>query len=243
MQLEIPWQTEESFKDDLRSRAGVPFDIVLTDNTSSILTFEPGGSERGARLRIHRMFLHAGPDILHALTIWLTRRRTRRHASMIDAFIRDHQHLVQEAPRRSVRLRTVGIHHSLKPHYNEVNLEFFKNSVDAAITWGRMPTSRQRRKSIRFGSYTPSDHLIRVHPLLDQAFVPDFFVRYIVYHEMLHAFLGVETGPSRRRCIHPPEFRREEQNYPDYARAVAWHDNPRNLSRLLRGIPEQAKSA
>ena len=96
-----------------------------------------------------------------------------------------------------------------------------------------MPTQR-RRRSIRFGSYTPVDELIRIHPYLDQAFVPEFFVRYIVFHEMLHAHMGIEETPNGRRRIHPPAFRRREEEYGDYDRAVAWMNDESNLRRLLR---------
>ena len=52
---------------------------------------------------------------------------------------------------------------------------------------------------------------------------------------MLHALLGVKEGPSGRREVHPKRFRCLEQSYPDYERAVAWMETPRNLRRLLRG--------
>jgi Zn-dependent peptidase ImmA (M78 family) len=48
--------------------------------------------------------------------------------------------------------------------------------------------------------------------------VPEFVVRFIVYHEMLHAIFGEKSStPSRRH--HPPEFQRAEKAYPDYDRA------------------------
>src|SRR5690606_9202221 len=109
----------------------------------------------------------------------------------------------------------------LQQLYDEVNRTEFEGAVDCGITWGRLPT-RRRRRSIRFGSYSPKEHLIRIHPYLDQAFVPAFFVRYIVFHEMLHAVMGIEELPSGRRAIHPPAFKRREEQYPDFARAVRW---------------------
>ena len=66
--------------------------------------------------------------------------------------------------------------------------------------------------------------------------MPDFFVRYIVFHEMLHAELGIETSPTGRRCIHSRAFNRRERQYADYARASAWDKQPANLRRLLRSI-------
>jgi predicted metal-dependent hydrolase len=115
----------------------------------------------------------------------------------------------------------------------ELNREFFEDSVSAHITWGRMPSAR-RRRSIRFGSYSAEEDLIRIHPLLDQGFVPAFFVRYIVFHEMLHAHLGIEETPSGRRAVHTREFRRREKAYPDYDCAIAWQAEKANLAKLLK---------
>ena len=63
--------------------------------------------------------------------------------------------------------------------------------------------------------------------------MPRYFVRYIIFHEMLHAFLDIDESASGRRSIHPPRFKRMEKAYPDYGRALAWMENPRHLNRLL----------
>jgi predicted metal-dependent hydrolase len=99
-----------------------------------------------------------------------------------------------------------------------------------------MPRKR-RRRSIRFGSYVPQEDLIRIHPLLDQPFVPEYFVRYIVFHEMLHAYLGRSEGLSEHALSHSPEFRQMERAYPDYVCAQAWENSRGNLAKLLRRIP------
>jgi predicted metal-dependent hydrolase len=78
------------------------------------------------------------------------------------------------------------------------------------------------------------DRLIRVHPVLDQEMVPSYFVDWIVFHEMLHGKHEIRRVGGRRR-FHPPEFAREEQQFPDYFRARLWEKA--NLDRLLAGPP------
>ena len=56
----------------------------------------------------------------------------------------------------------------------------------AAITWGARTGRPKRRNSIKMGSYSVEDRLIRIHRSLDRVFVPRFFVAWIVFHEMLH---------------------------------------------------------
>ena len=121
--------------------------------------------------------------------------------------------------------------------FDTLNEQEFDGKVKARITWGRMPSrkSRRMRRSIRFGSYMRSQDIIRIHPLLDQQFVPDYFVRYIVFHEMLHAALDEEKTESGRRRVHSKTFNDREQQYTDFERAEAWQNNDVNLVRLLRG--------
>ena len=42
-------------------------------------------------------------------------------------------------------------------------------------------------------------------------------MRFIIYHEMLHAVFGESPGPRKH---HPPQFRRAERAYPDFERAT-----------------------
>lgn len=232
-QLEFLWRDQENLERELEQRTGERIDITLTDNSSSMMTYRSSRGGQPAELRLHRMFLSANPKVVGALGRWLTRRRSRRSATLLDDFIKQNEHLIRERKSRGTRLATLGDYHDLGELYDEVNRSEFDGKVAAPITWGRRPT-RRRRRSIRLGSYTPEDGLIRIHPYLDQRFVPRYFIRYIVFHEMLHAYLGVEEGPSGRRRVHTSEFKRMERAYADYGRAVAWHDDPKKLAKLLR---------
>ncbi len=218
---------------ELQAQISFLVQLTITNNSSTMMSlrFNPAGTV--ARLRLHHMFLDAPPTVRRALASWVRRPKSGGPGKVLDAFIRAEQHKVAARPPRAIRIRTAGTYHDLRRLFDEVNAAHFGGAIRCAITWGKMP-SRGRRRSIRFGSYVPGDEIIRMHPLLDQDFVPDFFVRYIVFHEMLHAELGIEELPSGRRAIHPPAFRKREEAYPDYARAVAWMENSRNLGRLLR---------
>ena len=239
MQLELPCLTVEGLRLQLELLTALKLEVNVTDNSSTMMNFKDCGVSKPAELRVHHMFLSIGPEVLRALADWILGRRSRKSARLLDGFIEAHQHLVRTRRGCMARLVTQGARHDLQRLHDEVNAAHFDGEVDAPITWGRMPGAK-RRHSIRLGSYTPEDHLIRIHPYLDREFVPEYFVRYIVFHEMLHAYIGFETAPSGRRRVHTPTFYRLERQYPDYDRAIEWHDNPRNLSRLLRAQPRSA---
>lgn len=225
----------DRLRDLLTARSGLQIHLRITNNTSTMMSVRFDTSGRAARLSLHRMFLDAPEEVERALAHWVKHPRGRKYAGLLNAFIRERRDQIAPKAPRIVPLRVEGSVYNLRTLYDEVNREHFAGRITAAITWGKMPVTGRRRRSIRFGSYSPGEHLIRMHPLLDQAFVPAYFVRYIVFHEMLHADLGIEELPSGRRAIHPPIFKQREQAYPEYARALAWMENPRNLKHLLRG--------
>ncbi len=232
-QLELSWRDEDALRSELESRTGMALDIAITNNGSSMLSLRRGGKGAPLCLRLHHMFLSADPSVIAAVAEWVKHPKGQRQGEILDRFIRGHGHLIQKKSPRRAALCAHGRRHDLQAFYQEVNQASFNGAVEASITWGRDAGPGQRR-SIRFGAYFEQARLIRIHPALDQEFVPAFFVRYIVFHEMLHAYLGVKKSPSGRRRIHPPEFKCMERAYPDFARALAWQSDPAHLRRLLR---------
>jgi hypothetical protein len=218
---------------ELSVATGVDIRLRITNNTSTMMSLRYESAGRRALVGLHHMFLEAPEDVRKALSAWIVKPSAKVPGKKLEAFIAEQRHLIASKPVKSAILRTQGEFFDLASLYREVNAAFYNNEVDTPITWGKMPSLRSRR-SIRFGSFSPGENLIRIHPLLDQEFIPLFFVRYIVFHEMLHAHMGIEESATGRRKIHPPEFRRREAAYPDFERALAWMEDVKNLRRLLR---------
>ncbi len=101
-----------------------------------------------------------------------------------------------------------GEHYAPEELYREINARYFGGRIEIhKIGWGRRNSWR------RLGHYDPLHQTITLSPVLDSPKVPGFVIRYIVYHEMLHAVF--QDAPKH----HPPIFRRTERAYPDFARA------------------------
>lgn len=232
-QMEFTFRDASILHRELEDRSGLKLEIVLTDNSHTVMSVKRHPAKGMTALRLHHMFLGANSGVIHALAAWLVKPSCRKSGAVIDAFIREHRHLVRKRPAGTRRLAVVGRYFNLKTFYDEVNAGHFGGTVNAAITWGRRPAPG-RRRSIRFGSYSLEQNLIRIHPFLDSEHVPEYFVRYIVYHEMLHAHLGIEESETGRRRIHTAEFKRIERTYPDFDRAEAWQAKASNLRKLLR---------
>jgi len=228
----------EALRSELIRRTGLRVALTVTNNHSRMLSFKHDEAKSLVRVRLHHMFLSAGPEVIKALAHWINHPRSKKMGALIDQFIRENHDQILTPRKRKLQLEARGIFFDLAALSDELNRQYFNGTVTAKITWGPMSGGyRRRRRSIRYGSYNDEENLIRIHPLLDQEFVPRYFVRYIVFHEMLHAYLGTSnsTTPTGRRRLHSREFKRLEEVYQDYTRAVAWQEKDTNLRRLLSG--------
>lgn len=213
----------------IRRALDVPADLVVTDNRRTMISTKRRGER--IEIRLHHMFLDAPDEIVEELLCYLAEGDARA-SRRIGRFIEENRHRIKRRHRR-VLLRTRGEHHDLAEIFDEVARGHFGDGVDdASITWGRFPPKRRRRRrSIRLGTYTHDAKLVRIHPALDQACVPRFFVAFVVFHELLHHVVPArEIGG--RFDHHPPEFKERERAHPDYARAVRWEAE--HLDVLLR---------
>jgi hypothetical protein len=214
--------------DWLASELGRPVTVKLTENRSTLMSYRE--HDGGLRLRIHRSFRTATEAELAALADYLRGRpaeRVRIAGKVLDAFF------ARSAPSREAPVGPTeprGRFFDLEEIWAELNAAYFHGQSRAKITWGKAASKRYRR-TIQLGCWVPEQKLIRIHPSLDQAFVPRHYVGWIIFHEMLHEVFGVEQKGGRR-CVHPPEMQAIEQTHPDFARCKEWEKN--HLHRLLR---------
>lgn len=121
---------------------------------------------------------------------------------------------------------------NLRRIFNKLNAKYFDNALqDYSIVWGRKRKQRPK-DAITFATIQEDDRMIRIHPLLDRAFVPAWFLEYVVYHEMLHAVVPDQFDSAGRRRVHHEEFNAREREFYWFRRAKAWEEE--NLARFLR---------
>jgi hypothetical protein len=176
------------------------------------------------------MFLDAPPSVMDALVRYIVHGE-REASAVVGNFIEANGARLAKRSR-TLHLVTSGKHHDLLRIFQQINAEYFDGDVDALITWGKRPTRRSRtRSTIKLGSYSAAEKLIRIHPALDRKWVPRYFVASIVYHEMLHHVIPASRG-NGRALLHPPEFRDRERLFRHHDRALAWEQQ--HIARLLR---------
>jgi predicted metal-dependent hydrolase len=216
-QLPLPLShDEDSLGDYLRKITGKSISLKITDNSASMLSLKTKG--RIVDVRLHRMFLNAGNDVIEEIAQFIKNRKAR--TPLIRDFIKKSSNCLKKKPPQKLSINTQGKYYDLCEIYSKVNSEYFNGRVSASITWGtKSPRYAVRKRTL--GSYSGHTNTIRINPILDKKSVPLYFVEFIVYHEMLHADIDVGTK-NGRRSVHSREFRRREKLFKYYERVVAW---------------------
>src|SRR3954468_11075024 len=117
--------------------------------------------------------------------------------------------------------------YDLEKMFHRLNRRYFDGQIEKpTITWS------QRRTRRILGHHDSAHDTIVISKTLDSAEVPEWFVEYVLYHEMLHI-----KHPARfikgRRYYHTNAFRTEEQRFPYYEEAQRWLD----LIALQQRVP------
>ena len=186
-------------------------------------------------LRLSVIFAGAPDDVRAAVAHWLrVGRRARKSSALLDAWIESAVAELPPARKRTLDHKPLGHVHDLTALIQSLSEQpeiLPPIGTLPAVTWGRRGGVRAKR-SLQLGCYASENHLIRMHPVLDQSFVPAWFVSYVLFHELLHAALPTEQSAGGRTVHHGPVFRRWEKNYPEYTRSITWLD--KHLPKLLR---------
>jgi len=189
-------------------------------------------------VRLSDIFQSAPPDVNRALAFLLVARLLSRkappaHERVYRKYAFSPQVLRASDIARQKRGRKVissdkGKVYDLSELFERLNRRYFDGEIQTPVlTW-----SKRRAKRI-LGHHDAVHNTITVSKALDSREVPEWFVEYILYHEMLHI-----KHPAKlingRRYYHTPAFRSEEQRFPRYEASQDWLDRVVRKNRELR---------
>ncbi len=200
--------------------AGVAIEsLTINDNRSRVVSCARRSG--GLALSIHWSVLPATGD----LAALILRRDEGARRRIVEGF-------QPVAPVRPAALDPAGRHPKLAPLFEQENAARFSGALALPFGWSTRRRHKRAPRSLRLGSYRAAPPRITLHPVLDHPSVPRFFVRFVLFHEMLHAALPPVRMPGGRRVLHGREFRDRERAHPDFRRAERWEAE--NLPALLR---------
>ena len=196
--------------------------VTLTDNRYTMISVRRVPREKRYEVRLHHMFVEADPVITRALARYIADNEAEASRVLGDFIDANSEHVRGRARRAPTQvIFTAGEHYDLRSIFDELNARYFDDRIDASITWGARTGRPRRRNSIKMGSYSVEERLIRIHRSLDRAFVPRFFVEWIVFHEMLHQVHDIRVKNGRRE-FHSKEFLADEAQFEHYDQARIW---------------------
>ena len=115
---------------------------------------------------------------------------------------------------RKPALNPRGGHYHLEEIFDEINSRFFHGLLARpALGWSRGASRRL------LGHFDPAHNAVVISRVFDRPEVPRFVLEYVLYHEMLHLKYP-PVHRSQRRCVHTPEFKRQERRFPQYDEAL-----------------------
>ena len=197
------------------------------------------GLRHTIRIRSNRVYVRlsdickdATPDVHRSLAWILVARllgkrvptiheRVYRDYSLTPAVMRSSD-LARRGRGRKMISSARGEVYDLERMFTKLNRRYFDGQIERpTLTW-----SQRRTRSI-LGHHDHVYDSITISKTLDSIDVPEWFVEYILYHEMLHI-----KHPARlingRRFYHTSAFRNDERRFPHYDQAQKW------LERLAR---------
>lgn len=220
-------QKDLIFQEKLENSAGIKLRLKINDNRSTMLSvkWEPDCT----KVSLHRMFLQAPRNVMQALACYL-KGEDKKLAPSIRAYIEHNlQQLDYSHELDLSKLQTKGRVYDLQKIYHHLNRVYFDHSLDLHITW----FGHGRRRScnrVTFGLFHDPLRLIKINRLLDNKRFPDYFVAYVIYHEMLHYVCPTYVDEKGQKHIHSKEFKEREQEFKHFKLAQQWiRDNQNYL--------------
>jgi hypothetical protein len=208
-------QKESQVCSFLQSLSPIPLLISWHQNQVSFISYLKKG--HSLHVRLHRLFLEAPSPVLEALVSFLL-KKDKKAQTIVRRMAHFYFSKVKVMP---ISLNPVGKVYDLQKICSEIKKDFFPSSFNVSIGWSN--TSRVKSfRSITFGTYDRHRNQIRIHSLLDDEEVPLYFLRFLIYHEMLHAICPSIIDKRGFCRSHTAEFKQMEKKFPSYEEAKKW---------------------
>ena len=140
----------------------------------------------------------------HRYRMYLNRRDMRRKIE-----------LTRQTRGRKAHKGPAGVTHDLVAVFEDLNLRHFGGMMARPdLGWSHI------RSRTRLGHFDPSHNMIMISRIFDDPRAPRLALEYVMFHEMLHLRYPVDHSGTRR-CVHTPEFKAHEKQFPEFKEAKA----------------------
>ena len=225
---------QHALEKNLQNVLGKELRITWTTNRRVMISFR---RHKGTvTLRLHESFALADSRLTHDLSAFLY-KNARRVPDSVKEFVNTFP--ARKKSESSIgSLAHLGRQSDLKNIYRKFNRAYFNDQLKGRAVWGRKIFSKNKR-TITFGSYSPAERIIRIHPVLDTELTPRFYLEAVMHHEMVHEYLDkVEMCGKEEALTHSRRFRELDRKFKYHALANAWEK--RHFEKLISYRPKDS---
>lgn len=171
---------------------------------------------------LHECFIGITDSEIEAFTDYIVLERLNDIGNILKPILRRKEMLTiqeffsRETVSRQKEADPVGQYLNLNDSFNRVNAAYFGSKMlRPTLCW-----SANSNRTL-MGSYNEKTDILMVNRLLDKKKTPQYVLDFIMYHEMLHKALGIQTK-NGRRLSHTPEFREYERMFAQFQEAETY---------------------
>ena len=219
--LPKPMAAEELEK-KLSAFSPLPVILHLNQNVSTYLSVLEKKKSH-IKISLHKLFLQAEDEVCKAV-IRYSFKRDKNALKQLRIFSNIcFSEMDYSKDLASKEWKVKGSFYDLQEIYRRINTLYFADRLSLRITW--FPKPRYKKySSLTFGSYMRHLRLVRINEILDHPKVPEYFIDFVVYHEMLHDDCPPMLDRSGRLWIHTPLFKKREKEFSLYKKAKEWEE-------------------
>lgn len=189
-------------------------------------------------VRLSDLIKDCPPDVMRSLAFVLVARLLGKKVPAVHERVYRDYSLTPDVMRSSDIARrhrgrkmissAQGNAYDLEKLFSKLNRRYFDSSLEKpTLTW-----SQRKTRSI-LGHHDRVYETITISKSLDSAQVPDWFVEFILYHEMLHIKHAARMI-NGRRYYHTAAFRQDERRFARYEEAQRWLEQVARQRRVPR---------
>lgn len=177
---------------------------------------------KGKNLTItaHEAFVEAPPEVISALVAAALDRKNKRELKIVRDYAAGDDFI-----EASLALELMGVdgHTTSDPRlvksFQRMNRTYFNGKLNQPrLVWNQTITHQ------KFGHYQPATDTIMISISLDHPDVPEYVLDFVMYHELLHKQLGIQSI-NGRHYAHTPQFRALERSHSKYQQAQDFLNN------------------
>lgn len=216
--------TPAQLQEFLQSYCDLPLYLKLNENRSTMCSIR--WESKRTKISLNRIFLVAPKKVIHALAKAIEEQDGTIPA-IVKAFINQQlQNLDYSKQLDPNLLEHQGHVYNLKNLYDSVNQEYFGGGLELKITWFNS-NFKQNKSQFTFGLYYDALKLIKINRVMDAKKFPEYVIRYVIYHEMLHYVSPTYVDQAGVHRAHNKEFKHLEKQFKEFSLAKRWIEKHR----------------